>query len=290
MKMLSVALAAIALGAVTVAPASAAPEGNTIVEIKSAAEGLCADFGRTDTTYPTLAACTGSAAQQFERIPTATGSYLRNIGDGHCLDGYYTSVREKQCEPDVTAQRFQEVPDSDGAVRLSTTGEHGTAFLDSWLYPLYGEVGMAPDPARETQRWFVREVGTVPPPQLAAVIKIRHAEQGTCLSDSKTATNELKPCDLASGFERIDAGNGLVALRNQANGRCLALYSGEYVWMQTCSITSAAQQWKLSDDALGNYTVSNGDRFLTPRRDNKGVMAVSFLGIGLWQHWQLPAA
>ncbi|HEX8864061.1 MAG TPA: RICIN domain-containing protein, partial [Lentzea sp.] len=270
-----------------VAPASAAPEGNTIVEIKSAVEGLCVESG---TTYPTLAACTGSTAQQFERIQTGTGSYLRNIGDGQCLDGYYSSVEEKRCDPDRSGQRFQEVPDTDGAVRLSATGHDGTAFLDSWLYPLYREVGMAPDLTRETQRWFVREVGTVPPPQLATVIKIRHAEQDTCLSDSKTATNELKPCDLASGFERIDAGNGLFALRNQTNGRCLTVYAGEYVWMQTCNITSAAQQWKLSDDALGNYTVSNGDRVLTPRRDNKSVMALTFMGIGLWQHWQLPAA
>ncbi|WP_112273191.1 RICIN domain-containing protein [Lentzea terrae] len=287
-KMLSVALAAIALGAVMVAPASAAPEGNKIVEIKSAAEGLCLDFSRTDTPYAGLGACTGSAAQQFERIPTATGSYLRNVGDGRCLDGYRVSVVEKRCEPDITGQRFQEVPDSDGAVRLSATGQKGTTFLDSVLFPLYGELAMSDDPARPTQRWFVREVGTVPPPQLATVVKVRHAEQDICLSDSQKYMNELKPCDTAPGFERIDAGNGLVALRSQASGKCLALFRSEYVWLQTCAVSSAAQQWKLSDDELGNYTVSNGDRYLTPR-DNQ-VKALSFFGIGLAQHWQLPAA
>ncbi|SDL77018.1 Ricin-type beta-trefoil lectin domain-containing protein [Lentzea albidocapillata subsp. violacea] len=290
MKMLSVALAAIALGAVTVAPASAAPEGNKIVEIKSAADGLCLDFTRSDTSRAGMSACTGGAAQQFERIPTATGgSYLRNIADGHCVDGYSSDVLDTQCQHGVPGQRFQEVADADGTVRLSAPTRSGTRFIDSVLFAGDGTVIMADDSARSTQRWLVREVGVVPPPQLGAVTKLRSAYEGTCVTDGVNYFNELKPCATASGFERIDVGGGKVALRSQASGKCLAVAApSDSVQLADCDTTAPDQQWTLTGDELGNYTIANADRHLLPFGDR--VIVYPYAAIGLLQHWQLPAA
>lgn len=288
--MLSVALAAIALGAVTVAPASAAHEGNKIVEIRSAAEGLCLDFSRTDTTYAGLGACTGSAAQQFERIPTATGgSYLRNIGDGRCLDGHAATVLMVLCEHGITGQRFQEVPDADGTVKLSAPGRFGTRFVDSVLYPGYGQLTTFEDSPRISQRWLVREVGVVPPPQPGAVVKLKQAREGTCVADSDTRLNELKPCATAPGFERIDAGAGQVVLRSQASGKCLTALGDTAVGLEDCDTTAPGQQWMLSGDELGNYTVTNAGRYLTSWR-NSHVKALEPWSVALTQHWKLPAA
>lgn len=287
--MLSVALAAIALGAVTVAPASAAPEGNKIVEIKSVADGLCLDFSRTDTSQAGMSACTGGAAQQFERIPAAGGgSYLRNLGDGRCLDGYASDVLEHRCAHDETGQRFQEVPDADGTVKLSTSTRFGTRYLDSVLFASDGELIMIGASTRTSQRWVVREVGVVPPPQLGAVVKLRHAQEGTCVADSVEYINELKPCATAPGFERIDAGAGQVALRSQATGKCLTMWGTSAVLLEDCDTAAAAQQWTLTGDELGNYTVSNAGRYLMPHGNH--VVVFDEYSSTLIQRWQLPAA
>ena len=61
MKKLCVALVAVALGAVTVAPASAAPEGNKIIEIRNVGQDLCVDNTARGGYQPSVSTRTGSA-------------------------------------------------------------------------------------------------------------------------------------------------------------------------------------------------------------------------------------
>ncbi|GGM77521.1 hypothetical protein GCM10011609_11700 [Lentzea pudingi] len=290
--MLGVALAAIALGAVTAAPASAAPEGNKIIEIRSAADGLCLDLGKPETHRAAVSACDGSAAQQFERVPAvAGGSYLRNIGSGTCLDGYNSSVTAWTCETAEAGQRFQEVADADGTVKLTVAGRFGTRFVDSYLFSLFNEVSMFEASTRPTQRWLVREVGVVPPPQPGAPVKLRQAQEGTCVSDSVEFINELRACDAAPAFERIDAGGGKVALRSQASGNCLTVMPKPSlaVKLESCDLSRLAQQWSLVGDELGNHTIVNGADLLTS--DTRGhVLVFEPFETSLLQRWQLPAA
>lgn len=288
--MLSVALAAIALGAVTVAPAGAAPEGNTIVEIKSAADGLCLDLSKPETLRAGVSACDGSAAQRFERVPAVAGggSYLRNIGSGTCLDGYNSSVTTWPCETVEAGQRFQEVADADGTVKLAVAGRFGTRFVDSYLFSLFGDVSMFEASTRPTQRWLVREVGVVPPPQPGAPVKLRQAQEGTCVSDSVEYLNELRACDAAPAFERIDAGGGKVALRSQASGNCLTVMPEPSlaVKLENCDVARPAQQWSLVGDELGNYTIVHGVNLLTSGTNGRVVVFDPF-ETSLLQRWQL---
>lgn len=292
-RVLGVALVAVALGAVTVAPASAAPEGNKIVEIRSAADGLCLDLSRADSAWAGMSACDGSAAQQFERVPSVAGdgSYLRKLGTDTCLNGYNGTVTTWPCETAEIGERFREVPDTDGAVKLSAVGRWGTRFADSVLFQSGSGVNMLDASTRPTQRWLVREVGVVPPPQLGAAVKLKSADEGTCLSNSNPAFyNELSPCATAPGFERIDVGGGKVALRSQESAKCLAAAprSGSAVGLDVCDTTRPDQQWTVTGDELGNYTVANGEEHLTPFSDY--VITYPFAGIGLLQHWRLLPA
>ncbi|WP_143035961.1 RICIN domain-containing protein [Lentzea fradiae] len=290
-KMLGVALAAIALGAVTVAPAGAAPEGNTIVEITNVANGLCLDSVAPIEHRMSMSACAGSAAQRFERIPASTGggSYLRGI-DGHCVGGTYLLV-EQQCARTEAGQRFQELPDVDGTVRLATTTDAGTRFADTYFYEGYREVIMATDDSPgPTRLWVVREVGVMPPPQLGSVVKLRSASKGTCVAEGQGEFNLSKPCDIAPGFDRLDTGDGRVALRSQESGRCLQLlqFPETLVHLRPCDLASDGQLWKLTGDELDNYTVVNGEQYLTPF--NGRVIATENFSQHVLQHWQLLPA
>ncbi|MGW6446203.1 RICIN domain-containing protein [Lentzea sp. NPDC055074] len=292
-RIFGVALAAIALGTVTVAPASAAPEDNKIIEIRSVDNGLCLALGGKVTQRAGMSACDGSAAQQFERVPAAAGggSYLRNLGTGTCLDGYDSTVTSWPCNSAEAGQRFQEVPAADGTVKLSVAGRSGTRFADSFLFSRWNEVNMFDASDSSTQLWQVRETGAVPTPQLGAVVKLKSANAGTCVADSVEYINELKACADAPGFERIDVGEGKVALRSQATGKCLTVSpppSSNAVLLEPCVTTEAAQQWTLTGDELGNYKVANADQHLMPSSNH--VIVYDYAGIGLLQIWQLPAA
>lgn len=71
----------------SVVAASLASEGNRIVEIRNVGHDLCADNTPQGRYRPSLATCTGSAAQRYEVVPAAAGGvFLRNLGDGTCLD------------------------------------------------------------------------------------------------------------------------------------------------------------------------------------------------------------
>jgi len=59
---------------------------------------------------PSLATCTGSAAQRYEGRPG--GVFLRNIGDGTCLDrpGQSISLYGTACNAEIATQRAELLP------------------------------------------------------------------------------------------------------------------------------------------------------------------------------------
>lgn len=126
MKKLCVALVAIALGAVTVAPARAAQAGNKIVEIKSVSHDLFIDMTRRYRVPFSLATCTGSTAQRFELVPVATGGgIVRSIADGSCFDSFMLAMdlRTFWCNTDYVSRRGELVPSGPGTFKLRYRGK-----------------------------------------------------------------------------------------------------------------------------------------------------------------------
>jgi hypothetical protein len=289
MKMLSVALAAIALGAVTVAPASAAPEGNKIVEIRSVAHDLCLATWR-DKVTPSLATCTGSPEQQFERITAATGGViLRNVAEGTCLDRLSTGwqLYEVACDAEAASQRVELVPGSAGIFKLRVQGKVAES-----PYPDLG-VFFEEESAHDVQQWRIREVGVAPPPQeLGAVVRLRHADRKTCVTESGTKA-VMEPCTASTGqaFRRVDLGEGKVGLRSTTSDNCLTNLRSDDVALVPCSATATAQQWTLGVDELNYYKIANtsSGRYLTPDSSDS-VATFPYWQIGNSQKWELPAA
>jgi hypothetical protein len=287
MKMLSVALAAIALGAVTAAPAGAAREGNPIVEIRSVAHDLCMATS-PDKVTPVLVACTGSPAQQFERIAVASGGVLlRNVAERTCLDRLSTGwqLYDVACDAEAASQRVELVAGA-GHVKLRVQGK----FAQS-PYPDLG-VFFEEENAQDVQQWRIQEAGVAPPPQeLGAVVRIKHADRQICVTESG-AKAVLEPCTATTGqaFQRVDLGAGKIALRSTTSGNCLTNLSSDDVALVACSAT-AAQQWTLAADELNYYKIANvgSGRYLTPDSGDS-VDTYPYWQIGLSQKWELPAA
>lgn len=289
MKKLCVALAAVALGAVTVAPASAAPEGNRIVEIRNVGHGLCIDNTPQDRYRPSVATCTGSAAQRYEVVPaTAGGVFLRSIEDGTCLDrlGQSISLHPMACNVETATQRAELLPDASGFVKLR--------FQDRFAQVLYEDMGVIflDEDMGNYEQWEIREVGVVPPPTPAAVVRLRNADDKTCLTVAG-AKPAMAACTTApdQAFERVDLGGGEVALRAKASGRCLANQSFAEVTAATCVATASAQRWTIDVDELGHFKITNAStaRVLTVTSGG-AVETYPHWGFTLAQKWLLPAA
>ncbi|MEV6241775.1 ricin-type beta-trefoil lectin domain protein [Lentzea sp. NPDC051838] len=289
-KMLSVALAAIALGAVTVAPAGAAPEGNTIVEIKNVLEDKCLEFNDPNSSLPALNACTGAATQLFERIPAADGrgELLRNVGDRWCLDGtysYWIALRGN-CDTDNAGHRFELEPQASGAVKLKNQGE----FVDAWSWRSRGELTMETPNSTGYQDWRIREVGVTTRPELTEVIRPKNAVQGKCLAEDGT-TARITSCDTPTreAYRRVDAGDGKGALQNTSSGKCLLGNEYYEVLLVSCAPADRAQQWTLVRDELSRYRIRNEQTGFY--LDGIGDTARAYpYGGGNWQKWELTAA
>ena len=93
----------------------------------------------------------------------------------------------------------------------------------------------------------------VPPPVLANVVRLKNAGARTCLTVDGT-TPAMAACSTAPNqvFEQVDLGQGEVALRHGASGKCLANPRFEEVTAVTCVATASAQRWKAEVDELGH--------------------------------------
>ncbi|GGU36882.1 hypothetical protein GCM10010178_31300 [Lentzea flava] len=290
MKMLSVALAAIALGAATVAPASAAPEGNKIVEIKNVLEGLCLDFAEAGSTRPSLTTCTGAATQLFERVPAADGrgEFLRNVGDRWCLDGtfsYWIALRSN-CDTDQAGHRFELEPQPSGSVKLKNQGE----FVDAWSWRSRGELTMEIPNSAGYQDWQIREVGVARKPELTAVVRPKSAGWGKCLTEDGPVARITSCSTLPrETYQRLDAGDGKVALRSSSSGKCLSTNEYYEVNLVNCAPGARDQQWALVADEFGRYRVRSELTGNYLEETDGLAKAYPYYG-GLWQKWDLTAA
>lgn len=290
MKKLCVALAALALGAVAAVPASAAPTGNTIIEIRNLAYGTCLATTAQDTYRPSLATCDGSATQRFERVAAASGGvFLRNVGEAEeCLDRLQQGwqLMLTLCNAESASQRIELVPAEHGTVRLRVRDKVAEA-----PYPDFG-VLFEPESDYDIQRWQITEVGIAPPsPELPSAMRLKSAGYGICVTDTGTKP-VMASCTGAANevFQRVDLGEGKVALRT-ANGRCLANPSFSDVILTACVTGATSQQWTLTGDELGHYKIANSStgNYLRPNSGDTAVGAYPYWGIGLSQQWLLIA-
>ncbi|MGW6934904.1 RICIN domain-containing protein [Lentzea sp. NPDC054927] len=288
MRKLCVALAAIALGAVVAAPASAATEGNKIVEIRNVGHDLCVDLTPQGRVSPSLATCTGSAAQQFERVPAAMGGeFLRAVASGNCLDRLQQGMELYllPCNAEAASQRVQVLPVATGAVKLR--------FQDRFAQVLYSDMGVLflKDDGEENELWQIREVGVAPPRQEPArVVRLKNADRTDACVTENGVTAIMRPCAAAPGqsFRRVDLGDGRTGLRSTRSELCLANLRHSAVTLENCSATDAAQHWTFTVDELGNHKIANVStaRHLTPASDGE-VATFPYWGISLSQQWQL---
>jgi hypothetical protein len=265
-KMLSVALAAIALGAVTVAPASAA-EGNPVVEIVSAADGMCAQLqveAAPDWPRPVLRSCTEAPAQRWEQIPAGGGKViLRSTTSRDCLEAG-AGVNNFWCDDRSEYQQAELVPDAGGTVRIK--------YGDEYVENRHSSMWMARFADSDRQRWRVRQVGTTTPPADTAgqVVRIEAVALGYgCLTVDDRSVPKPTPCADVAGqkFQRIELDGGGTALRSLANGKCLHAEDGAEVIVDAlaeCDTLDAGQSWKLDRNVTGAFRVRSGERVLTP--------------------------
>ncbi|MDX8033644.1 hypothetical protein SK803_25770 [Lentzea sp. BCCO 10_0856] len=289
MKKLCVALVAIALGAVPAAPASAAADGDKIIEIRNVTYGLCLDQTPQGRVRPSLATCTGSAAQQFERVPAAAGGeFLRNVESGTCLDRLQRSMELFliPCNAEAPGQRVEVAAAGTVAVKLR--------FQDRFAQVLFADMGVLfPEgDGGEEALWQIRETGIAPPRQEPGpVVRLKSADRQTCVTESGIKAT-LSACTAATGqvFLPVDLGEGRTGLRSTTSDLCLANLRHSAVTLEDCSATDAAQQWTFSVDEVGNHKIANVSttRHLTPDSDG-GVATFPYWGISLSQHWRLVA-
>jgi hypothetical protein len=251
--------------------------------------GLCIDNTPQGRYRPSLATCTGSAAQRYEVVPAAAGEvFLRNIGDGTCLDrlGQSISLHGTACNAEIATQRAELLPGGTGVVKLR--------FQDRFAQVVYSDMGVLflDEDMGKDEQWEIREVGVVPPPTLASVVRLKNADSGTCATENGTTT-KMAACTTAQNqaFQRVDLGEGKVALRNAASGRCLANPSFAEVTLVACAATASAQQWRLDVDELGDFKITNAStvRALT-LASNGTAETYPYWGFTLAQKWRLPAA
>ncbi|MEU0884686.1 hypothetical protein ABZ345_39355 [Lentzea sp. NPDC005914] len=272
-KMLSVALAAIALGAVTVAPASAA-EGNPIIEITSVARGTCLQIEvdpAPDRPRVVLADCTGAPDQRWEQIPVGDGRViLRNTTMRDCVEANF-SLTNFWCDEKSDYQHAELVADRDGTVRI----KYGDDYVDSSSNDVnvYAEPMVADS---DHQRWRVRQTGTTAPPADTAgqVVRLEAvALDYGCLGVDGSSTPKSLPCADVAGqrFQRVELAGGGTALRSLANDKCLNAEAGAEAVVDAlseCDIADTGQHWRFDRTAVGTYRVWSGERLLTPGDDH----------------------
>ncbi|MGI5505558.1 RICIN domain-containing protein [Lentzea sp. CA-135723] len=294
MKSLGIALVAMALGAVTVAPAGAAQDGNKIIEIRSVLYGECLGATGPGPGSTTILPCDGSAAQQWELVPVGGGRNLvRNIAIRDCLSERYGF---SYCDDEDPAGFAAVQPDASGATRVAF-GDNG-AFLRAltWssgerdvLIVTWGE------PAE--QRWELRTVGTRQPlPDTAGqVVRIRSAEERSgCLALAGTKLVPTPCADTpAQKFQRIEVNGGRTAFRSIANSKCVSLRDREAIEPEVtaeCAAGEAGQHWSIEPTRLGSARLRNAlnpDEFVTPGAG--WVFMTTHFG-NTWQQWELVPA
>jgi hypothetical protein len=293
MRTLSVALAAIALGAVTVAPVSAAT-GNDIIEIKNAAYGVCLQAEAQSYNSPGAGACTGARGQQWEVIPVSGGkTLLRNLESGECVSQLYGSY---YCDDEAPDQSAELVSDKPGTVRVKFGDWYiaGLTLADGshTATKTYFHDG-------DEQRWVVRTVGTTTPPADTAnqVVRIRSAESGTgCIGLMNGAWLRTAPCSDApeQKFQRIELGDGRTALRSTVSGKCVATQQNttlETDVLSDCAPQEARQHWTIEPTRTGAARIrqSADDRYFTPVGENV-YLTTRRLHLNTWQLWELMPA
>jgi hypothetical protein len=290
MKKLCVALVAIALGAVMVAPASAAQDGNDIIEITSAASGQCLQPGDA-SEHPGLAVgtCTGEQRQRWEQIPVGGGHLLRNLATRQCLDGRF-SLANWWCDDEATTQYGQFVPDASGTVRI----KYGELYADT-------SSGVWPRDLADTdhQRWRVRKTGTTTRADTTGqVVRIENVTNRGCVSVRDGLFLEPKPCaDVPEQkFQRVELGAGGTALRSVLTGKCVTWRSAASFSVNAvpdCDPADVKQQWTFETNKTGATRIraSADARYLTPASPSVLVYErQTSPNNNTWQSWYVTAA
>ncbi|MFI6101595.1 RICIN domain-containing protein [Lentzea sp. NPDC051213] len=288
MKKLCVALVAIALGAVTVAPASAAPEGNEIIEITSVASGQCLQLDRPGRyASPVLASCVEEPIQRWEKVPVGGKKYLlRNLENRQCPDES-VALGAWWCDDEAATQFVQLMADRAGTVRLL----FGSGFADTTR-----GVQVKDFADTDEQRWRVRQTGTAPVPADTAgrVVRIASVEGMGCIGVRAERQIEVTPCSdvPAQKFQRVELGNGSTALRSVLTGTCVATKLGTVQLSPDCNPAAAEQGWTFEPNKTGatRIRMSAGQRYLTPMSSGEIYISARETEYNTWQSWEVTAA
>jgi hypothetical protein len=293
MKKLCVALAAIALGAVPVAPASAAPEGNPIIEITSAVDDKCVQIKfepKPQQPRLVLADCSGAPEQRWEQMPVSGGKFvLRNLTHSGCVDTGI-GLAHDYCDDLYEYQHGELVPDGEGTVRI----KYGEKYFENNGYT---SVWDSPFEDTDHQRWRIRQVGTSTPQAdtTGQVVRMEVVmSHFGCLGVEGVPVLKPMPCADAPAqkFQRIELGDGGTALRSVVTGNCVEAEDGEEAGvhaLNACDATRAGQRWSLNRTATGNFRIQSGERHLTPAYTFVGVLP-RFPEVPGWQTWYVTAA
>ncbi|SER12346.1 RICIN domain-containing protein [Lentzea albida] len=294
MRMLGVALAAIALGAAVVAPASAAG-GNDVVEIRSTAHGQCLQAGEELHGRALIVACDGEADQRWEAVPVDGGTHLlRNLGNRSCLSAEFTTY---YCDAQAVHEFTSFVPDTSGSVRVKL-GE-GEQYLTVFTWQS-GEREAMVQGLRDSdeQRWQVRTVGTAAPlPDTSGqVVRLRAVEHDTygCISLTGGTKVTTAPCadTPEQRFQRIELADGRTALRSVVTDKCVAPRQDQSTGLAAvldCATDDVRQHWSFERTGTGAVLIrqSTGDRVITP---SVGWLLLLPRQYDPWQHWDLLPA
>lgn len=254
-RSLGIALAAIALGAVTTVPAQADPLGNPIVELKNVAQNKCLatkDSDQWDGREVVLLPCDGSPEQRWERPSKGPGrsAVLRNVADGKCAVGW-SLLGPWYCD--------DERADTIVSIEGTGTGSYRLKYPDGYAAsPYYNDhsVSLSSYADDDRQRWTMRTVGQTTPgdPTGKAVRFASPYGGGRCVGAAGLAI-ELMPCaDVPEQwFQRIELGGGLVQLRNK--DVCLSATANWVELELACDANDVSQKWRVEADSLNLSTV-----------------------------------
>lgn len=294
MKKLCIALAAIALGAVTVAPASAA-EGNQIVEIENVAYGQCL---QPSTPQPhsqiAFGACAGASNQRWELIPVGGGKHLlRNLVSTECVTDKYGHY---YCDDEEVTAQAEVVTRADGTTRFKFGEEYLAGFTysngtrDAWITRFADT---------DEQRWRVRQVGTTTPVdttgQVVRIRAVNFASYGCIsLTNGTKLTNTACADAPEQKFQRLELGAGRTALRSVASGKCVATRAdldSDFEVVSDCTPDDLRQQWTIEPTRTGAARIrqSAGEKLISPGTDWLFTYPRQ-RDINTWQLWELQPA
>lgn len=294
MKKLCVALVAIALGAVTVAPASAAQDGNQIIEIENVAFGQCLQPS-TPEPHSRIAFgdCGGAVNQRWELIPVGGGKHLlRNLASNECVGDTYGHY---YCDDEEVTAQTELVTAADGTTRFKFGDEYLEGFAysdgrrDAWITRFAD--------TRE-QRWRVRQVGTTTPVDTTGqIVRIRAVSfDYGCIrvSDGPWQLPTGKCVDSPEEkFQRIELGDGRTAFRSVANGKCVTARNDTQSYLDVnvdCTPDDVRQQFTVEPTRTGSVRIrqSAGDRYISPGSDV--YLRTRDRSLNMWQLWELLPA